>query len=563
MINDRDGREFEERADYINKDDLYKWTVENEYFELIQKKIIEKGAKLIVGPRGTGKTHQFRHAYYKCLSNSKLPLCVYISFGKYYRLEPLLFNSSNAINIFHAWVLAKIVYSCYDIIDELKLNSDSILYSEILSRDSLKNFIQMAEKYDSVPEFDELIRFISIQKVIDILEELKDISKRKRVIILLDDAALTLTPEYLIEFFDVFRSLKTNLISPKASVYPGTTQYGPRFHIGQDAEEVSTWLNVDTDSYSQFMTNLLEKRFENEINISAEIIEIIKYAAFGIPRSFISLIRDYSDSTGTTVQQKFNSIISNRKNLLKHEYISMSLKLPQYTSIINIGYELFEKIITEITIANDKSINEKQINMGFLIEDSPTYTEERMIKFLIEAGLLYKTAPLHDGAGRVFNRYIPHYLFLIQNRAFSTTRGFNAKDIVNNIAKKTNKRPLRRQFSTLLSEEQINKLKLDLPVCSKCGTARLTEDQKFCHSCGNPLIGQSAFEACLTIPISNLPITNWLKDKISNETSFNTIEDFFLSQSPSSELKKARGIGNARSKNIMNTVNSILDEFLS
>lgn len=45
-------------------------------------------------------------------------------------------------------------------------------------------------------------------------------AKRKRAILLLDDAALTLTKEYMIEFFDVFRSLKTISISPKASVYP-------------------------------------------------------------------------------------------------------------------------------------------------------------------------------------------------------------------------------------------------------------------------------------------------------------------------------------------------------
>lgn len=559
----KDNKEFEERADYINKEDLYQWTVENEYFDKIQRKIIDKGAKLIVGPRGTGKTHQFRHAYYECISSAKYPISIYVSFGKYYRLEPLLFNSSNAIDIFHAWVLSKMVLSCYEVMEDLSIEQNDLLYSNILTKTKILGFIELAERYDSIPEFDDLIKFISIQKVIDIFNHLKELTKRKRVIILLDDAALTLTPEYLVEFFDIFRSLKTNTISPKASVYPGTTQYGPRFHIGQDAEEVSAWLNVDTESYSDFMDGIVEKRFNKNINVPIEIIELLKYAAFGIPRSFITLLRDYIDNTGNTIQQKFNSVINNRKNLLKDEYISFVLKLPQYNSIINIGYELFDKIVSEITVSNSNSNIEKQINMGILIEDSQAYREERMIRFLIEAGLLYKTTELHDGPNRIFNRYIPHFLFLIQNRAFSTTKGFNAKDILNNILKKTNKRPLRRQFSTLLSEEQIARVKLDLPVCTKCGTARLTDEQKFCHHCGNPLIGQSAFELCLKIPIDELPITPWQKEKIRNETSFTNIEDIFVSQSPVSELKKAKGIGDKKSNDIMNVVTEILDEFLS
>jgi hypothetical protein len=186
-----------------------------------------------------------------------------------------------------------------------------------------------------------------------------------------------------------------------------------------------------------------------------------------------------------------------------------------------------------------------------------------MIKFLIEAGLLYPTTELHDGPGRIFKRYIPHFSFLIQNRTFSTSRGFNIKDILTQISKKTNKRPIRKKFSTLLNEEQLANVKLDLPPCSKCGTTRLTEEQKFCHNCGNPLIGQSAFESCLQIQISALPISNWLKETIKNETPFNTIEDIFVSQSPIAELKKAKGIGTIRSNKVMNVINSILDEFLS
>ena len=120
---------------------MKKWNVDNEYFQAIQNKLIQKGAKLIVGPRGTGKTHQMRLAYDKCLKNKKYPLAFYTSFSKYYHLEPFLFKSPNAKKIFHTWVLGKIILSCYKLVDEGEY-SDIVLDDEydFLNKKSLEVF---------------------------------------------------------------------------------------------------------------------------------------------------------------------------------------------------------------------------------------------------------------------------------------------------------------------------------------------------------------------------------------------------------------------------------------
>lgn len=60
-LNDR--KEFELRADFIEDTDLLDWTVENEHFREIQEKLFEKGAILLAGPRGAGKTHHMKVAY--------------------------------------------------------------------------------------------------------------------------------------------------------------------------------------------------------------------------------------------------------------------------------------------------------------------------------------------------------------------------------------------------------------------------------------------------------------------------------------------------------------------
>jgi len=559
---DTDNREFEERADYIDESDLLNWTVDNDYFHSIQKKLIERGAKLIVGPRGTGKTHQLRHTYLSCLNDKEKPLALYVSFGKYYHLEPLLFRAANAISIFHSWVLAKIIVECLQIAKRFNIDFSNVLVSNYLQLENLLLFIEKAEKNIALTDSESIISEISIQKTIDIIDALTEKLNRKRTILLLDDAALTLTPDYMVEFFDVFRSLKTHHISPKASVYPGTTQYGPRFHIGQDAEEVLAWLNVEDESYSFFMDGLLEKRFSQLQLNNIEIIDLLKYASFGIPRAFITLVRNFQQDRGKTTQQKFNSVITHQRDLLRKEYLSLSLKLPQYSTIIRTGLEFFENIINQLVDANNENPIEKKTQFGIL-EENDMHRLSRMIKFLIEAGFLYELSPLHDGSYRIFQRFIPHYLFLIQARAFSRTMGFNPKDIREFIQKKTDKRPVRRQLKTMLSPEKINNIKLNLPPCSKCGTERMSEEQKFCHNCGNPLIGHSAFEATLKIKIEDLPIPSWQITGIKKNTQFSTIEDILMSQSPAAELKKAKYIGTIRSSRIYEIVTDLLEEFLA
>lgn len=111
---------FEERADYILDDDILKWNVDIPYFESIQRKLLEKGAKVLVGPRGTGKTHQMKLAYNSSLQDKTKPFPVYVSFSKYYYLEPLLSKNPAAITVFHTWVLCKIILGCINSLERLK-----------------------------------------------------------------------------------------------------------------------------------------------------------------------------------------------------------------------------------------------------------------------------------------------------------------------------------------------------------------------------------------------------------------------------------------------------------
>jgi len=578
-LNDR--KEFEGRADFIEDADLLDWTVENEHFREIQEKLFEKGAILLAGPRGSGKTHQLKVAYNKSIQNLEYPLAIYVSFGKYYHLEPLLVKSPSAYKIFQTWILGKITLGCQQLVDDLNNSKKKppIEFNVLDEFPDLETFVSQVEKGSpqAQDEYWDLIERLTIQKVVKILEMLANRLNRKRIVLFLDDAALTLTPSYMREFFDVFRSLKSSRISPKASVYPGTTEYGPRFHVGHDADKVNCWFNVEDNSYSAFMDQFIQKRFPDiQKSISPDVINLLKYAAFGIPRVFINLIKEFEQGKKKKGSQEvFNMVIDEQADLIKAEYLSLSEKMPQYKTIIHTGDDLFEKITTLLTEENrryhEKGNNKKQIIIGIQEKQEFTITISRMIKFLIEAGLLYPIRiPVKHGSNkpgssepREYDRYIPHLLFLIKKRAFSSDRGFNASQIVEFIGRESAKHPVRRAIDTILDKRQIKNIKLDLPPCSHCGTLRLSEDQRFCHQCGHQLLDKSRFEACMKIPIDNLPLPGWIKEGLKEDIVIKTLEDILSHPDLGNELQKIHYVGPKRSENIDKKIKEYVEEFLA
>jgi len=552
-----DEAEYEERADYIAKEDLISWTATSKHFDNIQKKLIQIGAKLIVGPRGTGKTHQMRCAYFSCKNNSSRPLPLYVSFNHYLRLETYLHENSNAIDIFHAWVLAKIVIGCAE---EYNVFIDDLCFDLPF----LKKFILDIEKQKYSEIYSVVLSELNISVVQSLIEKAIDKNDRKRAVIFLDDAALTFTNDYMIEFFDIFRSLKTIKISPKASVYPGTTQYGPRFHVGQDAERVDIWMNVEDQDYLQFMDAIVSTRFGKSLDIDKDIRELLMYAAFGIPRSYIMYLRSYIDSDRKGQQSKFNSIISEKCTNIMNEYRSIAQKMPQYNKIINIGDELISEIVKTIKAFNHKKIDESIIdfkkNIVIGIDDVDTKAE-RMIKFLIEAGILYAQDDVSHGTERKLRRFTPHLALLIKERALTKSKGFNASGLLSILKGPSEKHPVRKKFDRLLSRDKIDNISLDLPPCSNCDTPRITEGQRYCHICGTPLLESSTFKNCMSTKLTDLPLTDFQK-RVVEKTKYLTIEDVLSSDNTAAELRKVKGVGDKYSAKIVRKINEWTNEFL-
>lgn len=66
--------EFEERADQLSLDMIESTLSDGQIFRSARRKLLSSGAKLLVGPRGTGKTHIMRFTYMQALKDSNAPL---------------------------------------------------------------------------------------------------------------------------------------------------------------------------------------------------------------------------------------------------------------------------------------------------------------------------------------------------------------------------------------------------------------------------------------------------------------------------------------------------------
>ena len=212
--------DFEVRADHVEEGLLRTGTVTSDWFDNIEKSLLDKTLTLLVGPRGCGKTHMMRFTWLKCVEDLQSPLALYVSFNRYLRLEPLLKTRSDAGSLFHTWVLALLLISLSEVDRRLspdKNESQSRIAG--LDLDQIESMVIRLERgLNLSTEAEVFSQQISIEFLIRAIQEVARKHHRKRTILLLDDAALTLAPEFMIEFFDIVRALKRTDIAPKCSV---------------------------------------------------------------------------------------------------------------------------------------------------------------------------------------------------------------------------------------------------------------------------------------------------------------------------------------------------------
>ncbi|MRR56446.1 MAG: zinc ribbon domain-containing protein [Deltaproteobacteria bacterium] len=565
---------LQQRADYIPLEQLKAGTSNSgELFQLVYKELTNRALRTIVGPRGCGKTHMMRYAWLQCSELPTLPFAIYVSFNRYFRLEPLLSSHPGAIQQFHSWVLARILIAIGTSIVEWKHGFKSkqpVLFGSEFPLDQLSSFVTRIERNQPLDEANlALSDSLSIDKVQDIIDKARQMAGRKFTILLMDDAALTLTPDYLIEFLDIVRSLKSTTIAPKASVYPGTTEVSPKFHQGQDSIPIPVWISINDVHYDNIMQDIAGKRVNNLEKIPPDAQAMLRFASFGIPRAYLTMLEEYQRGGFRNAQQGVNKIIQEHLDARIAEYRSLGKKVPKFEQIIVAGEKIINGIAKEIKTFNETTLisrQEKELTYG-VREDELTPIVERMFKLLVEAGLIFDDGNVKHGTpARIYRRFIPHTSLLLSIRAIdSGGSGGAIKQILDAIAFKTTKHPLRKSLSKMAPDVNLQGLDFSLPKCTSCGTRRLTDSQRFCHNCGHQLVDASTFNQCLDTEINNVPgLTTWQRSQFASHLpNLRTIRDFLAKQDPAADLLTVRGFGKRRTAKIVDVLNSFVDDYLS
>ena len=223
--------------------------------ERVIAKLVAHGPVLLQGSRGSGKSALMRAAADRLpLSQSNSPaLGIYLSL----RHMPLLRSAG----------------------DEYQR-----ILCELLIQRINKVLSESPWSFEASP---------TLSSVQTALADLSEIIKR-RIVLMFDDAAHIGREASLADFFDVFRTLSSNAVSCKATIYPGVTNFGNRFDVYNDATVVDVIRDDDQPGFATLFaeivtarfSELAEKRFASDLTLE-DFAGFVGKSVLGNMRSFI------------------------------------------------------------------------------------------------------------------------------------------------------------------------------------------------------------------------------------------------------------------------------------
>lgn len=548
---------FEERAEHLSAEELRAWTAEADRDRGLLRKLTGPGAKLLSGPRGSGKSTLLRRAYFD-LTDDSHALAVYVNFSKSLALEPLFHKQANALQIFRQWVIYKLVIGVSEAIqDRQRL--------KLLSRLATvgRRFVHDLETGSTNVAPDPLL---APSELLLLLEDWTSEAGRNRCVLLLDDAAHAFSPEQQREFFEIFRALRSRLVSAKAAVYPGITSYSPFFHVGHEAEILQAWYEPDSDEYLQIMRSVAQKRLPAELygrfEKREEILDYLAIASFGIPRGFLNMLSFVlgveEDANARPTRRKAEQAVELHAESVRNIFRALKGKLPRYKRFIDLGIELQSAAIGLLRNYNRaKEPGPHKTPVIAILE--PLGPElERILAMAEYAGLARKLTPVSRGVKGTFQRYSFHYSVVISENALALGKSYQLTSVTKSLSRTDAHAFVRTKGTSLLGDGFENRCILDLAPCPNCGTPRSSQDARFCVKCGAELKDVSLYEELVQSPIDHLPLTPNKIKGLKEHTNISTVQDILLDEE-ATEIRRVPYVGPVWASRIKNAA----QEFVS
>lgn len=547
---------FEERAENLPADRFREWTQTSSFEQQVLRQLTAPGPRLLSGPRGCGKSTLLRLAAER-MRESGHDVPIYVNYGKSMFIEPAFKQRSDADGFFQDWLVARIVTAAST---ELAFHEGS----------SLSELARRCEEFTRSAEVDALTPRLGLPGPTALAELLLEWARshaRKRVVLLLDDAAHAFVPEQQRVFFEFLRNIRSPGVTYKAAIYPGVTEFSPNFHVGHDAKIVRAWVAVEGRDYLDFMRSIFHARFPDKLRsrISDDLVDFFAGAAFGIPRAFISMVEAYSDSVPANpgrIAGVANTVVAEHAQQLLKLYGSLARKLPAYSRYVEHGMTVQERMVRELAQLNATRFNRNEetdqaLDVGVRL---PVPKRLATIFSLLEyAGVIRQTFEnVSLGEQIAYTKISVHSSLLIAGNALrfgkNPTIGQRAHALVRSSRSRSYKRLM---GEALLTKEEAASCTLAVGTCQNCGAERLSEASRFCHVCGTELVDESRFASLLRTTIDALPLTP-KKIRSLEAQGFDTVEDIIRDRGHE-QIRQARRVGPTWAGRIY----SIAEEFVS
>ncbi|HXH78693.1 hypothetical protein [Nocardioides sp.] len=545
------------RAEDMSRQELERCTILTAREQTLLRKLKSPGQRLLIGPRGSGKSTYLRLARYALIDEgSALP--IYVNYAKSLSLEPELRRDPSALAFFRQWVLALILRG----LDETRSVLKTSISEHQTERLELATAVASAverRRADQAPASD-----FTLTEVLDLLEEVCELSGRRRVVLLLDDAAHAFSPEQQREFFEIFGSLRSRVVSAKAAVYPGVTTYTPRFQVGHDVQVSDVWLDPSDPDFLEMMRDACEKRLDPEamsrLRARRGALEYLALASFGLPRNFLGMVSQFlEEDDGSSLKnttQLCDSAVEDSAAATIKVFLSLEEKLPRYKNFVAVGSDLVGASVEAINTYNAKRTGQTKVVSVLLQEPLPSEID-RILGLLEYAGVVRRSNTLSMGP-KSFRQVVIHYSLLLSAGALALGRNPSVELAIQGLTRRDSSTArVRRTLSSLLGKDFLSRCKLNMAACQRCGTPREIPEARFCSHCGAPLSEASIYEELLSASIEKLPISQKQLDRVIAAGQINTVQDI-LTDEENMKLLAADYIGPKRALQIK----AIAEEFI-
>lgn len=537
------------RAEDMSRQELERCTILTPREQALLRKLKSAGQRLLIGPRGSGKSTYLRLARYQLLDEAAA-LPIYVNYAKSLSLEPDLRRDPSALAFFRQWVLALILRGLAEARSVNASSSDHSYEERLMLATAVSDAVER-RRADQAPESD-----FTLTEVLDTLEAVCELDGRKRVVLLLDDAAHAFSPEQQREFFEIFGNLRSRMVSAKAAVYPGVTTYTPRFQVGHDVQVSDVWLDPSDPDFLPMMSDVCERRLDrtslSRLRSRRGALEYLALASFGLPRNFLSMVSQFlEEDDGSRLKnttQLCDSAVEDSAAATIKVFLSLEEKLPRYKNFVAVGSDLVDACVDAIGARNAERSGPSKIVSVLLQEPIPPEVD-RILGLLEYAGVVRRSSSLSMGA-KSFKSVAVHYSLLLSNRALGLGRNPSVEHAVEGLtAREASPARLRRTLASLLGKDFLSRCKLNLEACRRCGTPREIPEARFCSHCGAPLSEVSIYEELLSTSVEKLPISQKLLDRVLAAGQVNTVQDI-LTDEENLKLRAAEYIGPKRALQI-------------